>query len=153
MYTNDYMYAIERNDEYLAHFGIKGMRWGVRKARETGNSRRLGRMYRKASKKLAKLEKRAASGKKYARRAAALGAVSWYRPYAFQGSLRGALHVGSAGCELLHAYDGPSIHGKRRCKCERREAVIREFATALHEILADGVTNCRHRRNCYGSTY
>ena len=74
MYTNDYMYAIERNDEYLAHFGVKGMRWGVRKARETGNSRRLGRMYQKAAKKLAKLEKRAASGKKYARRAAALGA-------------------------------------------------------------------------------
>lgn len=74
MYENDYMYAIERNPDYLAHFGIKGMKWGVRKARESGNTRKLGRMYRKAQKKLAKLEKRANSGAKYARRAAALGA-------------------------------------------------------------------------------
>lgn len=72
--NNDYMYAIERNDDYLAHFGVKGMRWGVRKAREAGNSRKLGRMYKKAARKLAKLEKRANNGKKYARRAALLGA-------------------------------------------------------------------------------
>lgn len=71
---NDYMYAIERNDEYLAHYGIKGMKWGVRKAVESGNSRKLDRAYRKASKKLAKLEKRANNGAKYAKRAAALGA-------------------------------------------------------------------------------
>ena len=77
MYNNDYMYAIERNGEYLAHYGIRGMKWGVRKAREMGGARgakRLGRQYAKAQKKLAKLEKRAASGKKYARRAALLGA-------------------------------------------------------------------------------
>ena len=71
---NDYMYAVERNDEYLAHYGIKGMKWGVRKAVESGNSRRLDRAYRKASKKLAKLEKRASNGSKYAKRAAKLGA-------------------------------------------------------------------------------
>ena len=77
MYENDYMYAIERSPEYLAHYGIRGMKWGVRKAREMGGARgarRLSRQYAKASKKLAKLEKRAASGSKYARRAAMLGA-------------------------------------------------------------------------------
>lgn len=74
MYENEYMYAIERDPAYLAHYGIKGMKWGVRKAIERGNDRALGRQYRKAQKKLAKLEKRAANGKKYARRAAALGA-------------------------------------------------------------------------------
>lgn len=74
MYENDYMYAIERSDEYLAHYGIRGMKWGVRKAIASGNGRRLGRQYAKAQKKLAKLEKRAASGKKYAKRAAMLGA-------------------------------------------------------------------------------
>lgn len=71
---NDYMYAVERNDEYLAHYGIKGMKWGVRKAVESGNSRKLDRAYRKASKKLAKLEKRASNGSKYAKRAAGLAA-------------------------------------------------------------------------------
>lgn len=74
MYENDYLYAVERDGAYLAHYGVKGMKWGVRKAIERGNDRALGRQYRKAAKKLAKLEKRAASGKKYAKRAALLGA-------------------------------------------------------------------------------
>lgn len=74
MSNNEYMYAIDRSDEYLAHYGIKGMKWGVRKAIESGNSRALARQYKKASRKLAKLQARANNGKKYARRAAALGA-------------------------------------------------------------------------------
>lgn len=74
MYNNNYMYAIERNDKYLAHYGIRGMKWGVRKAIASGNSAKLSRQYAKASKKLAKLEKRAANSKKYARRAALMGA-------------------------------------------------------------------------------
>lgn len=74
MYNNDYMYAIERNEEYLAHYGIRGMKWGVRKAIASGNSARLGRQYAKAQKKLAKLEKQAGKSKKYARRAALMGA-------------------------------------------------------------------------------
>ena len=60
-------------DDYLAHYGIKGMKWGVRRAIQRGNERALSRQYRKAEKKRAKLEKRAASGKKYAKRAAKLG--------------------------------------------------------------------------------
>ena len=62
------------NENFLAHYGIKGMKWGVRKAIDRGNDRALSRQYRKAEKKLAKLEKRAASGKKYAKRAALMGA-------------------------------------------------------------------------------
>lgn len=67
-------YAVQRSENSLQHYGIKGMKWGVRKAIASGNSRALGRQYKKAVKKLAKLEKRATSGKKYAKRAAALGA-------------------------------------------------------------------------------
>ncbi len=61
-------------DNYLAHYGVRGMRWGVRKAIASGDKARLGRQYAKAQKKLAKLEKQAANSKKYARRAALMGA-------------------------------------------------------------------------------
>ena len=74
MYNNDYMYAIERSPEYLAHYGIRGMKWGVRKAIASGNSAKLSKQYAKAQKKLAKLEKQAGKSKKYARRAALMGA-------------------------------------------------------------------------------
>lgn len=71
---NDYMYGVERSNEYLAHYGIRGMKWGVRKAIKSGNSARLSKQYAKASKKLAKLEKQAGKTGKYARRAALMGA-------------------------------------------------------------------------------
>lgn len=74
MYNNDYMYAIERSDDYLAHYGVRGMRWGVRKAIERRDAAGLGRQYAKAQKKLAKLEKRASKASKYGKRAALYGA-------------------------------------------------------------------------------
>ena len=74
MSNNKFMYAVERSDEYLAHYGIRGMKWGVRRAIKSGNSNRLDKQYKKAQKKLAKLEKQAGNSKKYARRAALMGA-------------------------------------------------------------------------------
>lgn len=107
---NDYMYAVQRDDEYLAHYGIKGMKWGVRKAVESGNSRALGRAYRKASRKLARLEKRANNGKKYARRAALLGAGA-----AAAGGLAAAGTQGVAGAmrwAAPHATKATAYAGK-----------------------------------------
>lgn len=79
MYNNDYMYAIERSDEYLAHYGVRGMKWGVRKARAMGGAKgakRLSRQYAKASKKLAKLEKAALNAGKYKKRAVRMGVAA-----------------------------------------------------------------------------
>lgn len=52
-------YAVERSPEYLAHYGVKGMRWGVRKAKESGSDKKLWRQYSKAHKKLNKLSRNA----------------------------------------------------------------------------------------------
>lgn len=97
-------YAVQRSEEYLEHYGIKGMKWGVRKAIERGNTRALGRQYKKAAKKLAKLEKRAASGKKYAKRAAAYGAGA---------ALAGTVAIGGASKVTEGALKGTSkaMHG------------------------------------------
>lgn len=55
-------YAVERSSNSLSHYGVKGMKWGVRKAlKKTGErkNRSLAKQYKKAAKKLAKLDSRA----------------------------------------------------------------------------------------------
>lgn len=49
-------YGVTRSPEYLAHYGVKGMKWGVHKALESGNQRAYARHYRKATRKLKRLE-------------------------------------------------------------------------------------------------
>lgn len=50
-------YAVLRDDAYLAHYGIKGMKWGIRKARENKNNVALGYHYLRAKMKLNKLKR------------------------------------------------------------------------------------------------
>ena len=66
-------YGITRSSEYLAHYGVKGMKWGVRKAIERGSDRALARQYRKAQRKLNKLKKLGINKEKYKKRAIAYG--------------------------------------------------------------------------------
>ena len=111
--------------DYLAHYGIKGMKWGVRKAIASGNDRALGRQYRKAQKKLAKLERQAASGKKYAKRAAALGAgAAAAGGLAAAGTLGVAKGIGAAG----NAFSQRANSGG---KYARRAAALGAGAAAL----------------------
>lgn len=67
-------YAVNRSDDFLAHYGIKGMKWGVQKAIRKGNMRAYRKHYKKAAKRLARLEKQSTNGTKYARRAVIKGA-------------------------------------------------------------------------------
>lgn len=48
-------YGVERSSDYLAHYGVMGMRWGVRKAIAAGNVAKLSKHYSKALKKLTQL--------------------------------------------------------------------------------------------------
>ena len=66
-------YGVIRSSEYLTHYGVKGMKWGVRRALERGSDRALARQYRKAERKLQKLTKLGVNKQKYARRAALYG--------------------------------------------------------------------------------
>lgn len=73
--THEY-YAVVRSTDHLEHYGVKGMKWGVRKAIATGNSKALDRHFRKAAKKLVKLTDIGLNSKKYAAKAAAYGAAA-----------------------------------------------------------------------------
>lgn len=50
--------ATTPTDDFLAHYGVKGMKWGVRRAIERGNTRALSRHYNRAARKLEKLTAR-----------------------------------------------------------------------------------------------
>lgn len=83
-------YAVERTGSSLQHYGVKGMKWGVRKALQTGGYRgriKLAKQYVKAAKKLAKLNRQAdidvqkKEVGKHARRAiAGVGLPVWQLP-------------------------------------------------------------------------
>ena len=62
------------SQDFLAHYGVKGMKWGVRRALQRGDINAVRKHYIKAAKKLAKLEKiGSTNSKKYAVKAAAYG--------------------------------------------------------------------------------
>ena len=52
-------YGVTPSSDFFAHYGVKGMKWGVRRAVEKGNTKRLDRHYKKATKKLEKLKTKA----------------------------------------------------------------------------------------------
>ena len=71
-----YGVASTPTEDFLAHYGVKGMKWGVRKAIAKGNQKALDRHFRKAAKKLAKLQDIGLNPAKYAAKSAAYGAAA-----------------------------------------------------------------------------
>lgn len=55
---NEYYGSNLASSDFFAHYGVKGMKWGVRKAIERGNSAALNRHFNRASRKLKKLTAR-----------------------------------------------------------------------------------------------
>lgn len=49
-------YGREPSSDFFMHYGVKGMKWGVRRAIEKGNNKSLARHYKKAAKKLRVLD-------------------------------------------------------------------------------------------------
>lgn len=56
---NEYYGVSTPTDDFLAHYGVKGMKWGIRRALRSGNPEKLKKQYMKATKKLAKLSLKA----------------------------------------------------------------------------------------------
>ena len=107
-------YGVQRSDEYLAHYGIKGMKWGVRKAVESHNERKLDREYRKAVRKLQKLNLQAdkriqsSASKNHMKKAIAAGAIGLVG----LGGVMRSNAISNQAAQL--AYENSAINKKRR---------------------------------------
>ena len=125
-------YGVVRSEEYLAHYGVKGMRWGVRKAIEKGNSRSLARHYKRASKKLAKLNARA-DRNALINKASNLDAIS-----------KKARNIGRIGLGVATLGTGASIGMKHRLN--RQNAINTNAVDSLKKQYTDSVVGAATAR-------
>ena len=75
-------YGTGPSSDFFEHYGVRGMKWGIRRAINKGSEKSLARQYRKAQKKLTRLENKTnrelqlKKANKYAKVAAASGGVA-----------------------------------------------------------------------------
>lgn len=99
--------------DFLAHYGIPGMKWGVRKAIIKGDHKAFEKHFRKAAKKLAKLQDKALNSGKYAAKAAGYGAAA---------ASAGALAIGGTGIASKGIKAaGKAIEGTGRAMIDSRK--------------------------------
>lgn len=143
MSYNNHMYAIDRDDVYLAHYGVKGMHWGVQKlardvqrAVNSGNARRYSKLYQKAQRKLAKYQKQATSGDKYKRRAALLGAGALATGGVAVGGVGGINKAIDLGARL-GSKAAKVLQGKPGFRQTDYSKLIRDKGAGMHQNLSD----------------
>ena len=99
--------------DFLAHYGIPGMKWGVRKAIIKGDQKAFEKHFRKAAKKLARLQDKALNSGKYAAKAAGYGAAA---------ASAGALAIGGTGLASKGIKAaGKAIEGTGRAMIDSRK--------------------------------
>lgn len=129
-------YGVQPSNTNLAHYGVRGMKWGVRKALARGDRAALSRHYAKAQKKLARLTEQAKTGKGLGTKRALIGGAasaltSGAGTYALN-RLRGVDPVTSAkyagAAALVGGAGGTLLNAGRATKAEKVNAQARRDA-------------------------
>lgn len=100
-------YIVIRSNDHLAHYGVKGMKWGIRKQRPSSGLTRRRSSYRVTSKSSKKTRSSSDNSKTNRRRKIAIG-------------------VAVAGGAILAAYGGYKIYGARVASNKRYNKKVAE---------------------------
>ena len=136
-------YAVERSPEYLMHYGVKGMRWGVRKAArlmtlddksKKKGQQKLAKHYKKAQKKLEKLNEKADINKQKKNELA-------YENKSKSSRKIGRVGLGIAAAGLGAGFGYMPIHSRKYKKLED----MAELAIKQHNVgtISDAGLNAR----------
>ena len=122
-------YAVVRSTDHLAHYGVVGMKWGVRRALTSGNERALNRHFNRAARKLKKLQKIGLNPKKSAAKAAAYGAAA---------AATGTIAIGGTGAASAYLRNKAKKLAPKIIDAELREPGIESYkeGTALRSATA-----------------
>lgn len=155
-------YGIERSSEYLEHYGIKGMRWGVRKAIQSGDRQALKKHFVKASLKLGKLslnanrpvQQRLYNSAKSRMVSGALGSAlgSAGLTAAINGDLKSAGIAGAAGLVGGALLNSRGITAKRHLSDRGHAKAIEkrnQFAREMESAFSDSATWKKNRKELH----
>ena len=112
-------YIVIRSNDHLAHYGVKGMKWGIRKQRPSSGLTRRRSSYRVTSKASKNTRSSSNNNKTNRRRKVAIG-------------------VAVAGGAILAAYGGYKIYGARVASNKRHNKAL---ADSILQVSGDRLTS------------
>lgn len=160
-------YGIQRSSEYLAHYGVKGMKWGVRKALEKGDKFRLKYHHDRAIGKLRRLQEKANIAEQKLERRGGIDAASLGAAIAGASVLNKKITpqknhfndlltiYGVGGTALTGAgiYNAMSAHHRMGTKGHAKAIKkVNDWQDAMHEAFKDTKYEKRKRRP-FNDTY